>query len=150
MARTPRPELPPQPVTLKAAIAVWLVVSILFLIAAGSFLVSAQLQEQDRFGLIGLGVLMAVLALLQLFLVLRLRRGKRSARELLSTVGVIVGLPILVRSTPGLSVIAVVMLVAVVPLWLPPSNHWFQKISPKPQNKWVRLVSRTVSPFKKR
>ncbi|MHA7153947.1 hypothetical protein [Arthrobacter sp. TMN-50] len=141
--------LPPLPWTLKLGIFVWLVVGVLFLVASGSFLVSARLQEQDRAGLVGLGVVMGVLALLQFFLVFRLRRGKRSARELLTTLGIIVGLPVLLRGTPGLSVVAVVMLLAMVPLWLPPSGAWLQKVDAKPENKWVRLIRRTLSPFRR-
>ncbi|WP_459333944.1 hypothetical protein [Arthrobacter sp. Hz1] len=141
--------LPPLPWTLRLGIAVWLVVGTLFLVASGSFLVSARLQEQDRAGLMGLGVVMGVLALLQFFLVFRLRRGKRSARELLTSMGIIVGLPVLLRGTPGLSVVAVVMLVAIVPLWLPPSGAWLQAVDAKPENKYRRLIRRTLSPFKK-
>lgn len=125
-------------------------VSLLFLIAAVSFLLSAASQEIDRAGLVGLGLLLGAIAVVQLVLVLGLRRGKRGARELLTTIGIIVGVPILVRRTPGLSVVCVVMLLGVVLMWLPTSTAWFQRISPKPQNKWVRLASRTVSPFRKR
>ncbi|MBG6189279.1 membrane protease YdiL (CAAX protease family) [Arthrobacter sp. CAN_A212] len=149
MARPPRVARPPLPWTLKLAVIVWLVVAVLFLVAAGSFLGSAQLQDQDRAGLVGLGVVLGVLALLQFFLVFRLRRGRRSARELLTTIGIIVGLPVLLRGTPGLSVVAVVMLLAIVPLWLPPSAEWFATVDPKPENKWVRLVRRTLSPFRR-
>lgn len=149
MTRPPRAARPPLPWTLKLAVIVWLVVAVLFLVAAGSFLGSAQLQEQDRAGLVGLGVVLGVLALLQFFLVFRLRRGKRSARELLTTIGIIVGLPVLLRGTPGLSVVAVVMLLAIVPLWMPPSSAWLQAVDAKPENKYRRLVRRTLSPFKK-
>lgn len=127
-----------------------MLVSVLFLVAAGSFLLSAATQEIDRAGLIGLGAFLGALAVLQLVLALVLRRGKRSARELLTTIGLIVGVPILVRRTPGLSAVCVVMLVGVALMWLPPSAAWFQRISPKPQNKWLRLASRTASPFRKR
>ncbi|NOJ61701.1 hypothetical protein [Arthrobacter sp. 260] len=149
MTRPPRVTRPPLPWTLKLAVLVWLVVAVLFLVAAGSFLGSAQLQEQDRAGLVGLGVVLGVLAMLQFVLVFRLRRGKRSARELLTTIGIIVGLPVLLRGTPGLSIVAVVMLLAIVPLWLPPSAEWFAKVDPKPENKYRRLIRRTLSPFKK-
>ncbi|MFJ6279727.1 hypothetical protein [Arthrobacter subterraneus] len=150
MARQPRPALPPKPLTIRAAIAVEVLVSVLFLIAGGSFLISAGAQEIDRAGLIGLGVLLGALAVIQLVLVLGLRRGKRGARELLTTIGFVVGIPILVRRTPGLSVVSAVMLLGVLLMWVPTSTAWFQQISPTPQNKWVRLASRTVSPFRKR
>lgn len=150
MARQPRPVLPPKPLTIRAAIAVEVLVSVLFLIAGGSFLISAGAQEIDRAGLIGLGVLLCALAVIQLVLVLGLRRGKRGARELLTTIGFVVGIPILVRRTPGLSVVSAVMLLGVLLMWVPTSTAWLQQISPRPQNKWVRLASRTVSPFRKR
>ncbi|MFP5315428.1 MAG: hypothetical protein ACLGHS_08645 [Actinomycetes bacterium] len=151
MARQPRPVLPPKPLTIRAAIAVEVLVSVLFLIAGGSFLISAGAQEIDRAGLIGLGaLLLGALAVIQLVLVFGLRRGKRGARELLTTIGFVVGIPILVRRTPGLSVVSAVMLLGVLLMWVPTSTAWFQQISPRPQNKWVRLASRTVSPFRKR
>lgn len=150
MGRKPRPEIPPRPLTIRAAIAVGALVGLLFLIAAGSFLLSAASQEIDRTGLIGLGALLGTIGVIQLVLVLGLRRGKRGARELLTTIAIIVGVPILVRRTPGLSVVSAVMLIGVVLMWLPTSTAWFQRISPKPRNKWVRLVSRTASPFRKR
>ncbi|PVE15053.1 hypothetical protein [Arthrobacter sp. Bz4] len=149
MPRTPRTPLPARPATLNVAVVVWLVVAALFLVAAASFIGNAQLQEQDRTGLLGLGAILGALGLLQLFLVFRLRRGKRSARELLTTIGIIVGLPVLLRGTPGLSVVSVVMLLAIVPLWLPPTSAWFQKIDAKPENKYRRLIRRTLSPFKR-
>ncbi|WP_323959176.1 hypothetical protein GC088_11625 [Arthrobacter sp. JZ12] len=150
MARTPSTPLPRRPLTIRAAIAVEVLVSILFLIAGGSFLISGLTQEIDRTGLIGLAALMGGIAIIQLVLVVGLARGRRGARELLTTIGLIVGVPILVRRTPGLSVVCIVMLLGVVLMWLPTSGAWFQRIHPKPQNKWVRLASRTASPFRKR
>lgn len=150
MVRKPRPALPRRPLTIRLAVAVEALVGVLFLIAAASFLVSASAQEIDRTGLIGLGILLAALGVIQLVLVLVLLRGKRGARELLTTIALIVGLPILVRRTPGLSVVSVVMLIGAALMWLPASTAWFQRISPKPQNKWVRLASRTASPFRKK
>ncbi len=150
MARQPRPALPKRPLTIRGAIALWVLVSVLFLIAAASFLISALTQEIDRTGLVGLGILLTGIAVIQLVLVWGLMRGKRGARELLTTIGIIVGVPILVRRTPGLSLICIVMLLSIVLMWLPTSSTWFQKIHPKPQNMWVRLARRTVSPFRKR
>jgi hypothetical protein len=119
------------PRTLRLSAVVWLAASVLLLIAAGSFLLSFRTQQQDRVGLIGMAALMVGLAALQVYLVLRLRHGKRSAREMLTTVAVIAGIPILVRGVPGLWLIATVMLLAVVPLWLPASNRYFQEREPK-------------------
>ncbi|MFJ6001114.1 hypothetical protein [Arthrobacter sp. NPDC092385] len=123
--------LPPRPFPLRAAIVLWLVIAVLLLVAAGTFLTSAAVQDLERAGFIGLGALFGALAVLQLLLLLPLRRGRRSARELLSTIGIIVGVPIIVRGTPGLSLIAGAMLVAVLLMWLPQSSDYFQLTQPK-------------------
>ena len=123
--------LPPRPFTLRAAVVLWLVISVLLLIAAGTFVTSATVQDLERAGFIGLGALFGVLAVVQLVLLVPLGRGRRFARELLSTIGIIGGVPIIVRGTPGLSVIAVAMLVAVLLMWLPQSSDYFQLTQPK-------------------
>jgi hypothetical protein len=128
--------LPPRPFPLRAAIALWLVVAVLLLVAAGTFITSAAVQDLDRAGFIGLGTLLGALAILQLLLLLPLRRGRRSARELLSTIGIIAGVPVVVRGTPGLSLIAVGMLVAVLLLWLPQSSAFFQQTQPKARKRF--------------
>ncbi|THJ66478.1 hypothetical protein E8P82_08445 [Arthrobacter echini] len=132
MART----LPPRPFTLRAALAVWLVIAVLLLVAAATFISSAALQNLDRAGSIGLGSLFGVVAILQLVLLLPLRRGRRSAREMLSTIGILLGVPILVRGTPGLSLIAGAMLLAVLLMWLPQSSDYFQLTQPKAKRKF--------------
>ncbi|MEC5199039.1 zinc transporter ZupT [Arthrobacter sp. PL16] len=128
--------LPRRPFTLRAAIILWLVVSVLLAVAAGTFVASAAAQNLERAGLIGLGALFGGLAALQLLLLLPLRRGRRGARELLSTIGIIVGVPIIVRGTPGLSLIAGAMLVAVLLMWLPQSSDYFQLTHPKARKKF--------------
>ncbi|RJT83055.1 hypothetical protein D6T63_00925 [Arthrobacter cheniae] len=128
--------LPRRPFTLRAAIILWLVVSVLLAVAAGTFVASAAAQNLERAGLIGLGALFGGLATLQLLLLLPLRRGRRGARELLSTIGIIVGVPIIVRGTPGLSLIAGAMLVAVLLMWLPQSSDYFQLTHPKARKKF--------------
>ncbi|WP_159800904.1 hypothetical protein [Arthrobacter zhaoguopingii] len=129
------PARPRHPRTLRAASLLWLVAAVLLLVSAGSFAGSAALPGSDSTALTGLAAVLGALAVLQLVLLLRLRRGRRSARELLSTVGIIAGLPVLVRGTPGLSVIAVVMLLAVVLMWLPASSAYFQVTDPKARKK---------------
>ncbi|MHA7261926.1 hypothetical protein ACX80W_01850 [Arthrobacter sp. TMN-37] len=129
------PARPRHPRTLRAASVLWLVAAALLLVAAGSFAGSAALPGSDGTALTGLAVVLGALAVLQLVLLLGLRRGRRSARELLSTVGIIAGLPVLVRGTPGLSVVAVVMLVAVVLMWLPASSAYFRVTDPKARKK---------------
>ncbi|MHA7188916.1 hypothetical protein ACX80N_01320 [Arthrobacter sp. MDT2-16] len=131
----PKP-LPPRPFTLRAAIVLWLAVALLLLVAAGTFITSAAVQDLDRAGFIGLGALFGALAVLQLLLLLPLRRGRRSAREVLSTIGIIVGVPIIVRGTPGLSLIAGAMLVAMLLMWLPQSSDYFQLTEPKARKRF--------------
>ncbi|KQO03732.1 MULTISPECIES: hypothetical protein [unclassified Arthrobacter] len=128
--------LPPRPFTLRAAIILWLVISVLLAVAAGSFIASAVMEDSDRAGFIGLGTLFGALAVLQLILLLPLRRGRRGGRELLSTIGIIVGVPIIVRGTPGLSLVAVAMLVAVLLMWLPQSSDYFQLTQPKAKKRF--------------
>ena len=123
--------LPPRPFTLRAAVVLWLVIAVLLLVAAGTFLASSSARDGVSAGFIGLGALFGALAVLQLLLLLPLRRGRRSARELLSTIGIIAGVPIVVRGTPGLSLIAGAMLVAVLLMWLPQSSDYFQLTQPK-------------------
>lgn len=128
--------LPPRPFTLRAAIILWLVISVLLAVASGSFIASAVMEDSDRAGFIGLGTLFGALAVLQLILLLPLRRGRRGGRELLSTIGIIVGVPIIVRGTPGLSLVAVAMLVAVLLMWLPQSSDYFQLTQPKAKKRF--------------
>ncbi len=128
--------LPPRPFTLRAALVLWLVIAVLLLVAAVAFVTSAAIQDLERAGSIGLGALFGAIAVLLLLLLLPLRRGRRSARELLSTVGIIVGVPIIVRGTPGLSLIAGAMLIAVLLMWLPQSSDFFQLTQPKARKRF--------------
>ncbi|TYD00077.1 hypothetical protein FQ377_01000 [Arthrobacter echini] len=128
--------LPPRPFTLRAAVVLWLAIAVLLLVAAGTFMGSAAVQDLDRAGSIGLGALFGALAVLQLLLLLPLRRGRRSAREVLSTIGILMGAPILVRGTPGLSLIAGAMLAAVLLMWLPQSSDYFQLTQPKAKKRF--------------
>ncbi|MHA7208835.1 hypothetical protein [Arthrobacter sp. MDT1-65] len=128
--------LPPRPFTLRAAIILWLVIAVLLLVASATFITSAAVQDLERAGFIGLGALFGALAVLQLLLLLPLRRGRRGAREVLTTVGIIVGVPIVVRGTPGLSLIAGAMLLAVLLMWLPQSSDYFQLTQPKAKKRF--------------
>lgn len=99
--------------------------------AAGiSFIVSARTQHQDAAALTGLGCVVLAVALLIAFTILRLRTGKRSARETLTTVGLIVGVPLLFRG-PALIALASLLLLCVLILWLPQSSRFFQERDPK-------------------
>lgn len=128
--------LPPRPFTLRAALGLWLVIGLLLGVAAATFATSGAMRDLERAGFIGLGVILGALAVLTLVLLLPLRRGVRSARELLTTIGVIAGVPVLVRGVPGLSLLAVGMLVAVLLMWLPQSSAYFQLTSPKARKRF--------------
>lgn len=115
---------------IKAATVSWLVAAALLAIAGTSFVVSSRTQHQDGAGLLALGVLVLGLAVVTAFCVLRMRAGKRSGRESLTTIGLIAGIPLLFRG-PSLIAVAAVLLVCVVLLWLPGSMRFFQARDPK-------------------
>ena len=91
--RTPSPRTPP-PGIIRAAAAAWLVAAALVAAAGVSFILSARTQHEDSTALTTLGCLALALAALSAYSVLRLRSGKRSARETLSSVGLIAGFPL--------------------------------------------------------
>ncbi|UWX96558.1 hypothetical protein N2K95_12985 [Arthrobacter zhaoxinii] len=120
----------PPPGIIRAAGAAWLVAALLVAVAGVSFIVSARTQHQDSAALTLLGILALVLAAVSAYSVLRLRSGKRSARETLSSIGVIAGFPFLFRG-PALVAVGVVLLACTALLWLPQSNKYFQLRDPK-------------------
>ncbi|MCC9203862.1 hypothetical protein [Arthrobacter sp. zg-Y769] len=126
---TPVPRTPP-PGIIRAAAAAWLVAAVLVATAGVSFIVSARTQHQDSTALTLLGALALVLAALSAYSVLRLRSGKRSARETLSSIGVIAGFPLLFRG-PALVAVGLILLACTALLWLPQSNRFFQLRDPK-------------------
>lgn len=119
----------PVPPVIKAATVSWLVAASLLAIAGTSFVVSSRTQHQDGAGLLALGVLVLGLAAATAFCVLRMRAGKRSGRESLTTIGLI-GIPLLFRG-PSLIAVGVVLLACVALLWLPGSMRFFQARDPK-------------------
>ena len=127
--RSPKPSSP-LPGIIKVAAAAWLAAAVLVAVAGGSFIVSARTQHRDGAALTALAVLVLGVAAVIGFCVLRLRAGKRSARESLTTVGLIVGLPLLFRG-PALIAVGSVLLLCVLLLWLPQSSRFFQERDPK-------------------
>ena len=115
---------------MRAASAAWIAAAALVAVAGVSFLVSAATQHRDGAALTALAVLVLGVAVVIGFCVLRLRAGKRSARESLTTVGLIVGIPLLLRG-PALIAVGFLLLVCVLMLWLPQSNRFFQERDPK-------------------
>ncbi|KAD4060275.1 hypothetical protein GD627_04285 [Arthrobacter yangruifuii] len=120
----------PPPSIIRMAAAAWLVAAVLVATAGVSFIVSARTQHQDSTGLIMLGILALALALLSAYSVLRLWSGKRSARETLSSIGVIAGVPLLFRG-PALVAVGLLLLACTVLLWLPASNRFIQLRDPR-------------------
>ena len=118
------------PGTMRLASAAWLVAAVVLLLAGGSFLITAQTQRQDSQGLLTLGILGVALGLLTAFYALRLRRGKRSSRETLTTLGLIAGVPLLFRG-PSLMALGALLLACAVLLWLPQSNRFYAERDPK-------------------
>lgn len=131
-ARTPAPgsPRPPLPGIIRAAFGAWLAAAVLVAVAGVSFITSAQTQHRDGAALTSLGLVTLSVALVIGFYALRLRTGKRSARETLTTVGMIVGVPLLFRG-PALVALGAVLLLCVLLLWLPQSSRFFQARDPK-------------------
>jgi len=114
----------PLPGTMRIASVAWLVAAVVLILAGGSFLFTAQTQRQDSQGLLSLGILGIALGLLTGFYALRLRRGKRSSRETLTTLGLIVGVPLLFRG-PSLMALGLLLLFCSALLWMPQSSRFY-------------------------
>lgn len=127
--RSPRT---PPPRVIRLAAAAWLVAAALLAAAGVSFVVSARTQHQDSAALTMLGILVLVLAAVSMYSVLRLRSGRRSARETLTSIGLIAGFPLLLRG-PALIAVGMVLLACAAVLWLPDSNRFFRLRDPKKQ-----------------
>jgi hypothetical protein len=120
---------------MRAASAAWLAAAALVAVAGVSFLVSAATQHRDGAALTALAVLVLAVSAVIALCVLRLRSGKRSARETLTTVGLIVGIPLLLRG-PALIAVGSVLLLCVLLLWLPQSSRFFQEREPKARKRF--------------
>ena len=123
------PRTPPPPI-IRVAAAAWLLAAVLLATAGVSFVVSARTQHQDSTALTMLGILVLVLAAVSAYSVLRLRPGKRSARETLTSIGVIAGFPLLFRG-PALVAVGLVLLACAAMLWMPESTRFFRLRDPK-------------------
>ncbi len=130
--RTPLPKI------IRAAFGAWLAAAVLVAVAGISFITSAQTQHRDGAALTSLGLVTLAVAVVMGFYALRLRTGKRSARETLTTVGMILGIPLLFRG-PALVALGAVLLLCVLLLWLPQSSRFFQERDPKARR---RLLGR--------
>lgn len=133
---TSRPPRPPLPGIIRAASAAWLAAAVLVAVAGASFLVSAGTQHRDGAALTALAVVVLAVSAVIAFCVVRLRAGKRSARETLTTVAALAGIPLLFRG-PALVAVGVVLLLCVLLLWLPQSNRFFQQRDPKARRSFL-------------
>lgn len=131
--------LTPMPGTMRLATAAWLVAAVVLILAGASFLFTAQTQRQDSQGLLTLGILGIALGALTAFYALRLRRGRRSSRETLTTLGLIAGVPLLFRG-PSLMALGALLLACAVLLWLPQSTRFYGQTDPKVRRR--RLTGR--------
>jgi len=127
------------PGTMRLAAAAWLVAAVVLVLAGGSFLFTAQTQRQDSQGLLTLGILGIAVGALTAFYALRLRGGKRSSRETLTTLGLIAGVPLLFRG-PSLMALGALLLACAVLLWLPQSTRFYAQTDPKVRRR--RLTGR--------
>lgn len=126
----PRAARAPLPGIIRAASTAWLIAGALVALAGLSFIVSARTQHRDGAALTGLGIVVLAVSLVIGFYTLRLRTGKRSGRETLTTVGMILGIPLLFRG-PALVAVGALLLICVLLLWLPQSSRFFQERDPK-------------------
>ncbi|GHD10108.1 hypothetical protein [Zhihengliuella salsuginis] len=130
------------PATVKGAIWWWgamTAVVLGFAVAAfGNF--GLMRDDGDRLGLLMLGVLLAALGLMIGWGTGRLWLGHLAGRTLLTTFGLIGGLPLLLRG-PRLMLPAAGLLIGVVLLWLPASRRYF-----KPQAKAARAARKRMKP----
>jgi len=124
---------------MRLATAAWLVAAVVLILAGGSFLFTAKTQRQDSQGLLTLGILGIALGAITAFYALRLRRGRRSSRETLTTLGLIAGVPLLFRG-PSLMALGALLLACAVLLWLPQSTRFYSQTDPKVRRR--RLTGR--------
>lgn len=126
--KTQRPALPR---TVRLACAAWLAAAAAIAVFGVSFIASAATRSQDGPGLIGLGVLGLVLAAVGSWGALQLRRGRRSGRETLTSLGLILGVPLLFRGA-WLAALGVALLACTFALWLPETVRYLRVTDPRP------------------
>lgn len=115
------------PGTLRAAVAWWATAAAVALgFAVASLLNSRLATPAQQVGLLSLGVLLAVLGLVLGYGSWQLFRGKLAGRGLLTTFGLIGGLPLILRG-PRLGLLGAALLIGVVLLWVPPSIAYFKE-----------------------
>ncbi len=115
------------PVTLRVAVIWWAVVALALLgFGIASWGNSRLLAGGSRSGLIALALLLALLAIGVGYGAWRLLRGQLAGRAWLTTMGLIGGVPLVLRG-PRLGILGATLLIGVVLLWLPPSLAYFKE-----------------------
>ena len=117
------------PLTLRLAVGWWTVLAAALLgLGITSWGNSKLLDNRGPSGLVALGVLLALLGLGVGYGAWRLSRGKLAGRAWLTTIGLIGGVPLILRG-PRLGIVGATLLIGVVLLWLPPSLAYFKEQS---------------------
>lgn len=136
------------PLTLRLAVGWWTVLAAALLgLGIASWGNSKLLDDRGPSGLVALGVLLALLGLGVGYGAWRLSRGKLAGRAWLTTIGLIGGVPLILRG-PRLGVIGATLLIGVVLLWLPPSLAYFKEQSraARAERKAQRRALRSLPP----
>jgi len=132
------------PGTLRTAVWWWSVSAAALLVLAVATFANAQAETATGpVGLIALSAFLLALGLVAGYGAWQLFRGRLAGRGLLTTFGLIAGLPLLFRG-PRLGAMAAALLVGVVLLWLPPSLRHFkaQAAAARARRKAARPASR--------
>ncbi|WP_372697044.1 hypothetical protein [Arthrobacter sp. JSM 101049] len=117
------------PATLRVAVAWWAVLALVLLgFGVASWGNSRLLAGGSRSGLMALALLLALLAIGVGYGAWRLFRGQLAGRAWLTTMGLIGGIPLVLRG-PRLGILGATLLIGVVLLWLPPSMAYFKEQS---------------------
>jgi hypothetical protein len=132
------------PGTLRTAVWWWAVSAAALLVLAVATFGNAQAENATGpAGLFALSAFLLVLGVVVGYGAWQLFRGRLAGRGLLTTFGLIAGLPLLFRG-PRLGAMAAALLVGVVLLWLPPSLRHFkaQAAAARAQRRAARLSAR--------
>ena len=132
------------PGTLRAAVWWWSASAAALLVLAVATFANARAQNASGpAGLMALSVFLLALGLVVGYGAWQLFRGRLAGRGLLTTFGLIAGLPLIFRG-PRLGAMAVALLAGVVLLWLPPSLRHFkaQAAAARARRRAARLAAR--------
>lgn len=124
----------PTPGALRISRFVWILAGVLFLGFAANLAFDVFDVRPLDLGPLALVVLLAVAGITICFLAVRLWKGERSARAQLTWIGLIAALPTLLRMG-RYSILAAVVLLAVLLMWTPASIKYFKLTSPKTRQK---------------